>query len=134
MKTEREMFVKKYREVFKVDKSLFVNDNGEFIDEFCQSVYEIWQSRVPEGYVVVPADPTERMLDSAYSSISDNLHKTQLLAAEAEVARLQSGIDELKKTCIKVLGLGISNEFERGWDRAHHRVLRTIEEITGADK
>ena len=60
--------------------------------------------------------------------------KTQLLAAEAEVARLQSGIDELKKTCIKVLGIGISNEFERGWDRAHHRVLRTIEEITGADK
>ena len=65
MKTEREMFVKKYREVFKVDKSLFVNDNGEFIDEFCQSVYEIWQARVPEGYVVVPKEPTERMLDAA---------------------------------------------------------------------
>ena len=62
MKTEREMFVKKYREVFKVDKSLFVNDNGEFIDEFCQSVYEIWQARVPEGYVVVPVDPTEDMI------------------------------------------------------------------------
>ena len=60
--------------------------------------------------------------------------KTELLAAEAEIARLQSALDELKKTCIKVLGLGISNEFERGWDRAHHRVLRTIEEITGADK
>ena len=60
--------------------------------------------------------------------------KSQLLAAEAEVARLQSGIDELKKTCIQVLGLGISDEFERGWDRAHHGVLRTIEEITGADK
>ena len=61
MKTEREMFVKKYREVFKVDKSLFVNDNGEFIDEFCQSVYEIWQARVPEGYVVVPVEPTYEM-------------------------------------------------------------------------
>ena len=61
MKTEREMFVKKYREVFKVDKSLFVNDNGEFIDEFCQSVYEIWQSRVPEGYVVVPVEPSDYM-------------------------------------------------------------------------
>ena len=60
--------------------------------------------------------------------------KTQLLAAEAEIARLQSGIDELKKTCIKVLGLGISDEFERGWDRAHHCVLRRIERITGADK
>ena len=60
--------------------------------------------------------------------------KTQLLAAEAEVARLQSGIDELKKTCIKVLGLGISNEFERGWGCAHRRVLQRIEGITGADK
>ena len=63
MKTDREMFVKKYREVFKVDKSLFVNDNGEFIDEFCQSVYEIWQARVPEGYVVVPKEPTYEMID-----------------------------------------------------------------------
>ena len=61
MKTEREMFVKKYREVFKVDKSLFVNDNGEFIDEFCKSVYEIWQARVPEGYKLVPCNPTEEM-------------------------------------------------------------------------
>ena len=68
MKTEREMFVKKYREVFKVDKSLFVNDNGEFIDEFCQSVYEIWQSRVPEGYVVVPKEPTCEMIDVGMGS------------------------------------------------------------------
>ena len=60
--------------------------------------------------------------------------KTQLLAAEAEIARLQSALDELKKTCIEALGLGISGEFERGWDRAHRKVLRTIEEITGADK
>ena len=60
--------------------------------------------------------------------------KTQLLAAEAEIARLQSGLDELKKTCIEVLGLGISDEFERGWDCAHHSVLRRIKEITGTDK
>ena len=60
--------------------------------------------------------------------------KTQLLAAEAEIARLQSALDELKKTCIEVLGLGISDGFERGWGRAHHSVLRRIEWITGADK
>ena len=29
-------------------------------------------------YVVVPKEPTERMLDSAYSSISDNLHYADL--------------------------------------------------------
>ena len=33
---------------------------------------------VPEGFVVVPEEPTERMLDSAYSSISDNLHYADL--------------------------------------------------------
>ena len=66
MKTEREMFVKKYREVFKVDKSLFVNDNGEFIDEFCQAVYEIWQSRVPEGYVVVPKEPSTELVNHGH--------------------------------------------------------------------
>lgn len=58
----------------------------------------------------------------------------QLLAAEAEIARLQSGLDELKKTCNDVLDLGVSDEFERGWDRAHHRVLRRIEGIIGTDK
>lgn len=60
--------------------------------------------------------------------------KNQLLAAQVEIARLQSALDELKKTCIEVLGLGISDEFERGWGRAHHRVLRRIEGITGTDK
>ena len=60
--------------------------------------------------------------------------KTELLAAEAEIARLQSALDELKKTCIEVLELGISDEFERGLGCAHHRVLRRIEGITGADK
>ena len=38
------------------------------------------------------------------------------------------------KTERELLGLGISDEFERGWGRAHNRVLRRIEEITGADK
>ena len=50
------------------------------------------------------------------------------------IAGFQGALNELKKTCIEALGLGISGEFERGWDRAHRKVLRTIEEITGADK
>ena len=41
-----------------------------------------WQAAkaqaIPEGFVVVPTEPTERMLDSAYSSISDNLHYADL--------------------------------------------------------
>ena len=53
---------------------------------------------------------------------------------QEKIARLQSGLDELKKTCNDVLDLGISDEFERGWDRAHHRVLSRIEGITGTSK
>ena len=84
MKTEREMFVKKYREVFKVDKSLFVNDNGEFIDEFCQSVYEIWQARVPEGCVVVPKEPTYEMIDAAIGNNGhiESIYRDMIEAAE----------------------------------------------------
>ena len=41
-----------------------------------------WREKVaqaiPDGFVVVPEEPTERMLDSAYSSISDNLHYADL--------------------------------------------------------
>ena len=70
MKGNRELFVKKYREVFKVDKSLFVNDNGEFIDKFCQSVYEIWQSRVPEGYVAVPVEINDEIESAMFSSVA----------------------------------------------------------------
>ena len=44
--------------------------------------WEAWQASkvqvVPEGFVLVPVEPTERMLDSAYSSISDNLHYADL--------------------------------------------------------
>ena len=77
MKTEREMFVKKYREVFKVDKSLFVNDSGEFIDEFCQSVYEIWQARVPEGYVVVPVNTLKRTIGHISTAMCHPMNKKE---------------------------------------------------------
>ena len=42
--------------------------------------WEAWRAAkaVPEGFVVVPEEPTERMLGSAYSSISDNLHYADL--------------------------------------------------------
>ena len=42
-------------------------------------MYQMWlSSKNREGYKLVPLEPTERMLDSAYSSISDNLHYADL--------------------------------------------------------
>ena len=42
-------------------------------------MFDAWlASANREGYKLVPVEPTERMLDSAYSSISDNLHYADL--------------------------------------------------------
>ena len=41
--------------------------------------WKMWlAAQQQEGYVIVPVEPTERMLDCAYSSISDNLHYADL--------------------------------------------------------
>ena len=73
MKTEQELFVKKYREVFNVDKSLFVNDDGEFTDSFCQSVYEMWQASASrEGYKLVPVNTLDECLSWASIAMWDS--------------------------------------------------------------
>lgn len=42
-------------------------------------MFDAWQASAQrQGYKLVPVEPTERMLDSAYSSISDNLHYADL--------------------------------------------------------
>lgn len=75
----------------------------EWDKEYSEALNEInsswctWQAAkaqaVPDGFVVVPEEPTERMLDSAYSSISDNLHYADLeniYKAMIEVAQEQT--------------------------------------------
>ena len=59
------------------------NPIGEvYLSLNCNNAWKAWRAAkaqaVPEGFVVVPKEPTERMLDSAYSSISDNLHYADL--------------------------------------------------------
>ena len=52
---------------------------GQYCDEFVNGAWHGWlASASREGYKLVPVEPTERMLDSAYSSISDNLHYADL--------------------------------------------------------
>ena len=64
-----------------VQKTIDLHNDHESI-VFRSNQMEAWQaakaSAVPDGYCVVPKEPTERMLDSAYSSISDNLHYADL--------------------------------------------------------
>ena len=50
-----------------------------YIDQTTNWMWQMWlASANREGYKLVPVEPTERMLDSAYSSISDNLHYADL--------------------------------------------------------
>ena len=68
------------------DEQLFEHaidgDGVTWFKEQMRQMWDLWQAAkaqaVPEGFVLVPKEPTERMLDSAYSSISDNLHYADL--------------------------------------------------------
>ena len=54
-------------------------DLHSYVYEFANAIEQAVKTQVvPDGFVVVPEEPTERMLDSAYSSISDNLHYADL--------------------------------------------------------
>ena len=54
-------------------------DLHSYVYEFANAIEQAAKAQaVPDGFVVVPEEPTERMLDSAYSSISDNLHYADL--------------------------------------------------------
>ena len=46
---------------------------GEYVQDKVATAYAMWQARVPEGYAVVPKEPTERMLDAARRRQWDDL-------------------------------------------------------------
>ena len=56
------------------------------------------------------------------------------VAQEAEIARLQSGFDELKNTCESVLECTARDDYGRGIDSALRSILRQINRITGENK
>lgn len=83
IKKEREQFLYELKgHGYEFRNTDWHNDWERFEDEQVNMVWELWlaakQQAVPDGFVVVPVDPTERMLDCAYSSISDNLHYADL--------------------------------------------------------
>ena len=80
MKTERELFLYELDgHGYHFKNTDWHEDWERFEDEQLNMVWEMWLSSANrEGYKLVPLEPTERMLDSAYSSISDNLHYADL--------------------------------------------------------
>ena len=104
IKKEREAFVENYRKVYKVDKSLFVNDSGEFTDLFCQDAWVMWQATkaqaVPEGFVLV--------------SQKDLLELTIAINAVDLATHTESKTNEVREmwqqVALKLMALGISQE------------------------
>ena len=68
MKSEKDLFKQACLNLRTADS---IPSPGAVFDEYVRL-------RDSEGYKLVPLEPTERMLDSAYSSISDNLHYADL--------------------------------------------------------
>ena len=76
------MDIQKEREAFEAWYGNTIDDLWRADHREFEIAWSAWQAAkaqaIPEGFVVVPKEPTERMLDSAYSSISDNLHYADL--------------------------------------------------------
>ena len=61
----------------------------------------------------------------------------QLLAAEAEIARLQSALDELKTTCERhndPMWRGFANDYDKGFSDCAASLLDSINRTIGTDK
>lgn len=70
---------KAFEEWIKNEDPFIGNDDNQDCIWAKKYMWKAWlASANREGYKLVPLEPTERMLDSAYSSISDNLHYADL--------------------------------------------------------
>lgn len=80
---ERELFEKwfdkEYSNYGNSYKKTYDDKNDLYGSQFVDERYDAYKAGANrEGYKLVSLEPTERMLDSAYSSISDNLHYADL--------------------------------------------------------
>ena len=62
MKSERELFEDWCHINDEFCTHRYTDNCQEYSDDYTQSAWLAWQARVPEGYVVVPVDPTEDMI------------------------------------------------------------------------
>ena len=70
------------------------------------------------------------------NSVQQELEKlrTQAIADAAEIARLQSGFDELRKSADKMIVLDVHTDFDIGWRAANRRMLHELNRITGVEQ
>ncbi len=62
------------------------DDEGDYNKPVYEAAKWAWQARVPEGYVVVPKEPTDKMIDAGCRSYLDccttTIYKAMLEAVE----------------------------------------------------
>lgn len=68
MKTERELFEGWVSNPFVTMKNLDPTSDKTYREPIAEFAWKAWQARVPEGYAVVPKEPTERMIDVGMGS------------------------------------------------------------------
>ena len=69
-------------------------------------------------------------------SVQQELEKlrTQAIADAAEIARLQSGFDELKQWAEETISIDSTDSFDMGMDVVCNSLIRIINRITGVEK
>ena len=60
--------------------------------------------------------------------------RTQAIAGAAEIARLQSGFDELKQWAEETISIDSTDIFDMGMDVVCNSLIRRINRITGVEK
>ena len=70
------------------------------------------------------------------NSVQQELEKlrTQAVADAAEIARLQSGFDELKQWAEETISIDSTDSFDMGMDVVCNSLIRRINRITGVEK
>ncbi len=64
MKTERELFEEWYSGTYR--ETTHILPNGQYSSLRQQHSWDAWQARVPEGYVVVPKEPSAELVNHGH--------------------------------------------------------------------
>ena len=65
---------KAFEEWIKNEDPFMGNDDNQYCIWAKKYMWKAWQARVPEGYVVVPKDPTREMMQAVVDEVKKSGH------------------------------------------------------------
>ena len=93
MKTERELFEAWAKKETNWD--LYWSENiKQYMDHQTNGAWLAWQARVPEGYVVVPKEPSEEVITRVGDCIFDNADTTKQHVRNCAIKTYKTAIGE----------------------------------------